>query len=161
MTENDRHSPGGQGLAARKAGALSGAVRPPGDKSISHRALILGGLAKGETRVWGLLEAEDVLHTAEAMRAMGARIEKDGDVWRVEGAGGLVQPAAPLDCGNSGTGCRLLMGAVAGYPVSAAFDGDDSLRARPMGRILDPLSDMGARAEGGDRLSATLAGAQT
>jgi 3-phosphoshikimate 1-carboxyvinyltransferase len=141
-------------------------VRVPGDKSISHRALILGALAVGTTRITGLLEGEDVLNTATAMRALGARIERSGaGAWQVDGVGvaGFAAPAGPLDFGNSGTGCRLVMGAVAGCPVTATFDGDASLRSRPMRRILDPVALMGAKviaaAEGG-RLPITLAGAR-
>ena len=138
----------------------------PGDKSISHRALILGALAVGETRISGLLEGEDVLNTAKAMRALGAKVERTGDfAWSVRGVGvaGFAQPEVPLDFGNSGTGCRLVMGAVAGCPITAIFDGDASLRSRPMRRILDPLELMGARVgasgEGG-RLPLTLHGAR-
>src|SRR3954454_1631457 len=111
----------------------------PGDKSISHRALILGALSVGETRISGLLEGEDVINTAKAMRSLGAIVERTGDyAWSVRGVGvgGFGQPRAPLDFGNSGTGCRLVMGAVAGCPVSAVFDGDASLRSRPMRRVL-------------------------
>jgi 3-phosphoshikimate 1-carboxyvinyltransferase len=138
----------------------------PGDKSISHRALIFGALTVGETQITGLLEGEDVLHTAEAMRALGARVERRGDgAWHVHGVGvaGFCEPREPLDFGNSGTGCRLVMGAAAGCPVTATFDGDASLRKRPMRRILDPVELMGARAvsasEGG-RLPITIAGAR-
>jgi 3-phosphoshikimate 1-carboxyvinyltransferase len=153
-------------LTARRGAALTGRVRVPGDKSISHRALILGALAVGTTRITGLLEGEDVLNTATAMRALGARIERSGaGAWQVDGVGvaGFAAPAGPLDFGNSGTGCRLVMGAVAGCPVTATFDGDASLRSRPMRRILDPVALMGAKviaaAEGG-RLPITLAGAR-
>jgi 3-phosphoshikimate 1-carboxyvinyltransferase len=153
-------------LEARCSGPLTGKVRVPGDKSISHRALILGALAVGETRVSGLLEGEDVLNTAKSMQALGARVERTGPFgWSVRGVGvaGFAEPANPLDFGNSGTGCRLVMGAVAGCPISAVFDGDASLRSRPMRRILDPLELMGARAgetrEGG-RLPLTLHGAR-
>jgi 3-phosphoshikimate 1-carboxyvinyltransferase len=153
-------------LAARAGGALRGHVRVPGDKSISHRALILGALAVGETRIAGLLESEDVLNTAKAVGALGARVGRHDDgTWRVAGVGvaGFAEPAAPLDFGNSGTGCRLMMGAVAGCPFTAIFDGDASLRSRPMRRILDPLEQMGATvtaaAEGG-RLPLTLRGAR-
>lgn len=128
---------------AVRGGALSGRAQAPGDKSMSHRALIFGALAAGETAVSGLLEAEDVLCTADALRALGAEISKQDGIWRVRGAGGLSQPDGVLDCGNSGTGCRLLMGAVAGFPIKARFTGDESLRGRPMGRVLGPLSDMG------------------
>ena len=135
-------------LTARHGGPVQGRVRIPGDKSISHRALILGALTVGETTISGLLEGEDVLHTADAMRALGARVERAGDNgWRVHGVGvgGFAQPVRALDFGNSGTGCRLVIGAVAGAPVMATFDGDDSLRSRPMRRVLDPLEKMGAR----------------
>jgi 3-phosphoshikimate 1-carboxyvinyltransferase len=137
----------------------------PGDKSISHRSLILGALTVGESTITGLLEGEDVLHTADVMRALGARVERTGaQAWRVNGVGigGFAQPAGMLDFGNSGTGVRLAIGAVAGAPVTATFDGDESLRGRPMQRVLDPLQKMGARivhvAEGG-RLPLTLKGA--
>jgi 3-phosphoshikimate 1-carboxyvinyltransferase len=152
-------------LAARRSGALKGRVRVPGDKSISLRALILGGLAVGETRISGLLEGEDALDTAKAVRALGALVERTGEgAWRIRGVGvgGFAEPAAALDFGNSGTGCRLMMGAVAGCPISATFDGDASLRKRPMRRILEPLEKMGARILGigdGGRLPATLKGA--
>jgi 3-phosphoshikimate 1-carboxyvinyltransferase len=153
-------------LTARRGGPVQGRARVPGDKSISHRALILASLTVGESTVAGLLEGEDVLHTAAAMRALGARLQRGGDgVWRIHGVGvgGFAQPAGPLDFGNSGTGCRLTLGAVAGCPVTATFDGDASLRKRPMRRVLDPLERMGARvmdcAEGG-RLPLTLQGAR-
>jgi len=153
-------------MTARRGRPLVGRVRVPGDKSISHRALILGALAVGRTRISGLLEGEDVLNTAGAMRALGARVERIGEgAWQVDGVGvaGFAEPAAPLDFGNSGTGCRLIMGAVAGCPIAATFDGDASLRRRPMRRILDPLALMGAHvtnaAEGG-RLPIGLAGAR-
>jgi 3-phosphoshikimate 1-carboxyvinyltransferase len=153
-------------LEARKSAALSGRIRVPGDKSISHRALILGAMAVGGTRISGLLEGEDVLNTAAAMRALGARVERGTDgTWSVQGVGvaGFLAPDRPLDFGNSGTGCRLAMGAVAGSPITAIFDGDASLRTRPMRRILDPLEQMGARtcdgADGG-RLPVTLEGAR-
>jgi len=152
-------------LTARQGGPIQGRVRVPGDKSISHRSLILGALTVGESTITGLLEGEDVLHTADVMRALGARVERTGDqAWRVNGVGigGFAQPAGLLDFGNSGTGVRLAIGAVAGAPVTATFDGDESLRGRPMQRVLDPLQKMGARivhvAEGG-RLPLTLKGA--
>ncbi|MDO9062925.1 MAG: 3-phosphoshikimate 1-carboxyvinyltransferase, partial [Bradyrhizobium sp.] len=162
MTHSDQPTP----LESRASGPLTGNVRVPGDKSISHRALILGALAVGETRISGLLEGEDVLNTAKSMRALGAKVERTGDfAWSVRGVGvaGFAQPQAPLDFGNSGTGCRLVMGAVAGCPITAVFDGDASLRSRPMRRIVDPLELMGARVvasgEGG-RLPLTLQGAR-
>ncbi|MDF2998041.1 MAG: 3-phosphoshikimate 1-carboxyvinyltransferase [Xanthobacteraceae bacterium] len=149
---------------ASATGPLKGTVRVPGDKSVSHRALIFGALAIGETRITGLLEGEDVLNTAKACAALGARVERLGDgEWRVNGVGigGLRTPDRPLDFGNSGTGARLMMGMVAGNPITATFDGDASLRRRPMKRILDPLAMMGVQvvdqAEGG-RLPVTLKG---
>jgi len=160
------HSPDPTPLETRASGPLIGKVRVPGDKSISHRALILGALAVGETRISGLLEGEDVLNTARSMRAIGAKVDRTGDfAWVVHGVGvaGFKQPQIPLDFGNSGTGCRLVMGAVAGCPISAVFDGDASLRSRPMRRVLDPLGLMGAKvtvgSEGG-RLPLTLQGAR-
>src|SRR5882724_6165094 len=135
-------------MTARRGRPLAGRVRVPGDKSISHRALILGALAVGATRISGLLEGEDVLNTAKSMRALGATVERTGDfAWSVRGVGvaGFAQPASPLDFGNSGTGCRLVMGALAGCPITAVFDGDASLRSRPMRRVLDPLELMGAK----------------
>lgn len=129
------------------AGPLRGRMRVPGDKSISHRSIMLGALAVGETRVSGLLEGEDVLATAAAMRAMGATVERTGDgEWRVHGVGvgALLQPQGALDMGNSGTSTRLLMGLVASHPISATFVGDASLSKRPMGRVIEPLSLMGA-----------------
>lgn len=138
----------------------------PGDKSISQRALIFGALAVGETVISGLLEGEDVLNTANAMRALGSVVERTGErEWRVRGVGvgGFDEPKDALDFGNSATGCRLVMGAVAGCPITATFDGDASLRKRPMNRILDPVCRMGAQsvkaAEGG-RLPLTLQGAR-
>lgn len=134
---------------ARRSGPLTGAAPAPGDKSISHRALILAALARGESQIVGLLEADDVLRTAAAVRALGAEVERDAKAWRVIGAPWST-PEKPLYLGNSGTGVRLLIGAVAGAiaggGVSAAFDGDASLRARPMGRVLEPLRMMGVDA---------------
>ena len=128
------------------AGPLTGRIRVPGDKSISHRALMFGALAVGRSRIAGLLEGEDVLATAAALRSMGARIERDGDDWVVDGVGvgTLLQPAGALEMGNSGTSTRLLMGLVASHGITAAFTGDASLSQRPMGRVIDPLSQMGA-----------------
>ena len=152
-------------LTARRGSPLAGRVRVPGDKSISLRSLILGALTVGETKIQAMLEGEDALSTARAMQALGATVERTGEgAWRIlgVGVGGFAEPRAPLDFGNSGTGCRLAMGAVAGCPITAIFDGDASLRSRPMRRILDPLQQMGARtlqiAEQG-RLPATLKGA--
>ena len=153
-------------LTARSGGPLQGRLRVPGDKSMSHRALIFGALAVGETRISGLLEGEDVINTAKAMRALGATVERVGaGIWSIHGVGvgGLGQPSGPLDFGNSGTGCRLVMGAVGGCPITATFDGDASLRKRPMRRVLDPLERIGARplaAAEGTRLPLTLAGAR-
>ncbi len=133
-------------LQARFAGPLRGRARPPSDKSISHRALILGALAEGMSEIEGLLEADDVMSTAAAARLFGAVLDRQGEGrWTVTGAGGFRQPSETLDCGNSGTGARLLIGAAAGFPISARFDGDLSLRRRPMNRIIAPLSQMGAR----------------
>lgn len=126
---------------------LRGSVRVPGDKSISHRSLMLSALAVGESRVTGLLEGEDVLATAAAMRSMGSRIARGEDgSWTIHGVGvgGLLQPAGALDMGNSGTSTRLLMGVVASHAITATFIGDASLSKRPMGRVIDPLSAMGA-----------------
>ena len=146
------------------SGPLRGTIRVPGDKSISHRSIMLGALAVGETRVTGLLEGEDVLSTAAAMRAMGASVERIGDgEWSVHGVGvgALLQPQAPLDMGNSGTSTRLLMGLVASHPIFAQFIGDASLSKRPMGRVIEPLSQMGAAfdASEGGRLPLTVRGA--
>jgi 3-phosphoshikimate 1-carboxyvinyltransferase len=146
------------------SGPLKGTIRVPGDKSISHRSIMLGALAVGETRVSGLLEGEDVLATAAAMRAMGATVTRTGEgVWSVHGVGvgALLQPQAPLDMGNSGTSTRLLMGLVASHAISATFVGDASLSGRPMGRVIDPLSQMGAAFEAseGGRLPLTVRGA--
>ena len=146
------------------AGPLKGTIRVPGDKSISHRSIMLGALAVGETRVTGLLEGEDVLSSAAAMRAMGASVQRVGDgEWSVHGVGvgALLQPETPLDMGNSGTSTRLLMGLVASHPIAATFVGDASLSKRPMGRVIEPLSRMGAAFEAseGGRLPLTVRGA--
>lgn len=146
------------------AGPLTGPVNIPGDKSISHRALILGASAVGETRIRNLLEAEDVLATAEAMRRLGAIVEPGGHGWSVfgRGVGGLAEPEAVLDMGNSGTGARLVMGLVASHPFITFFAGDASLSARPMRRVIDPLSQVGAsfwsRSE--DRLPLAIRGTE-
>jgi len=152
-------------LTARRCGPLTGRAQVPGDKSISIRALILGALAVGETPITGMLEGEDALNTAEAMQALGARVVRAGErLWRVHGVGvgGFAEPKQPLDFGNSGTGCRLALGAVAGCPITATFDGDASLRSRPMRRVLEPLERIGARALASvdGRLPVTLAGAR-
>ncbi|HMT14092.1 MAG TPA: 3-phosphoshikimate 1-carboxyvinyltransferase [Aestuariivirga sp.] len=152
-------------LSSRKASGLKGRIRVPGDKSMSHRALMLGAVAVGETTITGLLEAEDVLHTARAMAALGARVDRDGDGrWRVSGVGvgGLHSPDEPLDFGNSGTSVRLAMGLMATTPVTALLIGDASLSRRPMGRVMTPLELFGARfdASDGGRLPLTLHGAR-
>jgi len=152
-------------LTSRHSTGLTGRIRVPGDKSISHRALMLGALTVGETVIEGLLEAEDVLATAAAMQALGAQVARDETgQWRVHGVGvgGFSQPSSPLDFGNSGTGVRLCMGLIATTPIEAVLTGDASLRKRPMGRVVLPLEQMGARftsSEGG-RLPATVTGAQ-
>jgi 3-phosphoshikimate 1-carboxyvinyltransferase len=142
-------------LVSKKSGPLSGTIKVPGDKSISHRALMFGAITVGETMISGLLEGEDVLHTAEAMRKLGAKIEKGGDgLWRIFGVGigGLMQPKSTLEMGNSGTSTRLLMGLAGGCNISATFAGDASLSKRPMKRVMTPLEMMGVKfeaAEGG------------
>ena len=151
-------------MTARRGAALRGVAEVPGDKSISHRALILGALSVGETKITGLLEGQDVIDTAKAMRAFGATVTQDGPgEWRVQGVGvgGFAEPADVIDCGNSGTGVRLIMGCMATSPISATFTGDASLRKRPMGRVTDPLALFGARAHGrqGGRLPMTIVGA--
>ena len=151
-------------LTSRRPGApLSGRIRVPGDKSISHRALMFGALAIGETRITGLLEGEDVLRTAEAMRALGAEVMHDADgTWRVagRGIGGLIEPADVLDIGNSGTAARLLCGILASHPIFSVMTGDASVRRRPMRRVIDPLSACGARftAREGGRLPLAIVG---
>lgn len=152
-----------QPATASKSENLSGTVRIPGDKSISHRSFMFGGLAAGETRITGLLEGEDVLRTGDAMKAMGAKIEKNGDEWIIQGVGNgcLLEPEAPLDFGNAGTGSRLTMGLVGTYDMSTTFIGDASLSKRPMARVLDPLRLMGVQvvdAASGDRMPLTLRG---
>lgn len=149
-------------LTAKKSRNLTGHVPVPGDKSISHRALILGALATGTTRITGLLESEDVIATAHALEALGAGVEREGRDWIVygRGTGGLVKPPGKLDFGNSGTGARLMMGVIAGQDVTATFVGDASLSGRPMGRVLTPLRQMGLGVEdNGDTLPLTLKGA--
>ncbi|WP_309091149.1 3-phosphoshikimate 1-carboxyvinyltransferase [Phenylobacterium sp.] len=148
-------------LTARRAGSLKGTVRAPGDKSISHRALILGALAQGVTEVEGLLEGDDVRRTAAAMQSFGAGVQRLGEGhWRVEGRGGFAEPGDVVDCGNAGTGVRLIMGAAAGFDIASTFTGDGSLRSRPMNRVLKPLGEMGASwiCRSGGRLPLTLKG---
>ncbi len=152
-----------QPLVSGTAGALAGRARVPGDKSISHRALMLGALAVGESEIHGLLEGEDVRRSGIAMRALGAEVRREGSgIWRVvgRGIGGLVEPEDLLDLGNAGTAARLLMGVVASHPISAVFTGDASLRRRPMGRVVEPLKQMGARFTGreGNRLPLSVTG---
>ncbi len=153
-----------QPTQSRKAQNLKGTLKVPGDKSMSHRALMFGAIAKGETVVTGLLEAEDVVNTAKAMQALGAKIEKDqSGTWRIQGVGirGMKSPRMPLDFGNSGTGVRLAMGLMATTPLVARCMGDASLSKRPMGRVTKPLAQFGARFESseGERLPLTLHGA--
>jgi 3-phosphoshikimate 1-carboxyvinyltransferase len=159
------HGAAPQPATARRSENLKGTVTIPGDKSISHRSFMFGGLASGETRITGLLEGEDVINTGRAMSAMGAKIRKEGDTWIINGTGNgaLLAPSAPLDFGNAGTGCRLTMGLVGVYDFSSTFIGDASLTARPMGRVLNPLREMGVQVEAaaGDRLPVTLHGPKT
>ncbi|MGY3439022.1 MULTISPECIES: 3-phosphoshikimate 1-carboxyvinyltransferase [unclassified Marinovum] len=152
-------------MISTPCGPLSGVAEVPGDKSISHRSLILGAMAVGETVVTGLLEGEDVLDTAKAMRAFGAEVTRDEDgTWHVHGVGvgGFCEPDQVIDCGNSGTGVRLIMGAAATSPISVTFTGDASLNSRPMARVTDPLALFGTQAVGrkGGRLPMTLVGAE-
>ena len=153
-----------QPMKSRKSGPLKGVAAVPGDKSISHRSLIFGAMAVGETKISGLLEGQDVLDTASAMRAFGATVTRHGEgAWTVNGVGvgGFREPADVIDCGNSGTGVRLIMGTMATTPITATFTGDASLRKRPMGRVTDPLALFGTRAYGrqGGRLPMTVVGA--
>ena len=150
---------------ARRSTSLTGTISIPGDKSISHRSFMFGGLASGVTRITGLLEGEDVINTGRAMAAMGAKIEKSGKEWIIHGTGNgcLLQPEAPLDFGNAGTGSRLTMGLVGVYDMETTFIGDTSLQSRPMKRVLDPLRQMGVqvKASEGDRMPLTLRGPRT
>ena len=178
MPHSSQPTPLAARRSPRSSGGLAGTAAVPGDKSISHRALILGALTVGETRISGLLEGEDVLATAEAMRAFGAGVTRtstnndadndasnDGGAWTIHGVGvgGLAEPEGVIDCGNAGTAVRLIMGMMATTPISATFTGDASLRRRPMGRILDPLTLFGARSAGraGGLLPLTLTGASS
>ena len=152
-------------MTSRKSGPLKGVANVPGDKSISHRSLILGAMAIGETRIEGLLEGQDVLDTAKAMRSFGATVtDHGGGNWSVQGVGvgGFCEPETVIDCGNSGTGVRLLMGAMSTHPISATFTGDGSLNKRPMARVTDPIALFGAEAHGrtGGRLPMTIHGAK-
>ncbi|TBX15194.1 3-phosphoshikimate 1-carboxyvinyltransferase [Nioella sediminis] len=151
-------------MTSHPSGPLSGTADVPGDKSISHRSLILGAMAVGETRITGLLEGQDVLDTAKAMKAFGADVERVGDgEWRVHGVGvgGFAEPDNVIDCGNSGTGVRLIMGSMATCPITVTFTGDASLNKRPMARVTDPLALFGCQSVGrdGGRLPMTLVGA--
>ena len=151
-------------MISHPCGPLTGTVEVPGDKSISHRSLILGAMAVGETRITGLLEGEDVLDTAKAMRAFGAEVTDHGNgEWTVHGVGvgGFAEPNQVIDCGNSGTGVRLIMGAMATSPITATFTGDASLNKRPMARVTDPLALFGTQSVGrsGGRLPMTMVGA--
>ena len=153
-------------LSAPPSGPLSGRIRVPGDKSISHRSLMFGAVALGETTIEGLLEADDVLGTGAAMRALGATVTRLGEgAWRVAGlgVGGLLEPESVLDFGNAGTGSRLTMGLVGGHAIAATFVGDASLSRRPMGRVLNPLREMGVEviARAGDRLPLSIKGPKT
>ncbi|MCH4151709.1 MAG: 3-phosphoshikimate 1-carboxyvinyltransferase [Sphingobium sp.] len=163
MTSTSEHSLPRPATFVAPPRGLSGTISVPGDKSISHRALMFSALAVGRSRVEGLLEGEDVLSTAAALRAMGARIERDaGGVWHIDGVGvgGLLQPETALDMGNSGTSTRLLMGLLASHDLTATFIGDASLSKRPMGRVIEPLSLMGAEftSSPGGRLPLTMRG---
>ncbi len=152
-------------MISHPCGPLVGEAHVPGDKSISHRSLILGAMCIGETRITGLLEGEDVLDTAKAMQAFGATVTNHGDgAWTVSGVGvgGFAEPDHVIDCGNSGTGVRLIMGAAATSPITVTYTGDASLNGRPMGRVTDPLALFGAQAVGraGGRLPMTIVGAR-
>ena len=154
-----------QSRRALPSGPLAGRVRAPGDKSVSHRSAILGAMARGLTEVRGGLEGADIHSTLAAVEAFGAKVERENGVWRIRGTGikGFQSPGRDMDCGNAGTGVRLLMGAAAGYKLQARFTGDSSLSSRPMARVMDPLREMGAEFAsttlengGEDRLPATL-----
>lgn len=160
-SQNSPSSP----ATSRRSRDLKGDIRIPGDKSISHRSFMFGGLASGETRISGLLEGEDILATGKAMQAMGAQIRKDGDIWIINGTGNgcLLESETPLDFGNAGTGVRLTMGLVGTYDMKTSFLGDASLTGRPMARVLNPLREMGVQVQAseGDRLPLTLHGPRT
>ncbi len=153
-------------LSSTPSSSLKGTVKVPGDKSISHRSLMFGALAIGKTNVFGMLEGEDVLATAKAMRALGAHVERDDQgVWHIEGRGigGLCEPEDVLDMGNSGTSARLLMGILGSHPITTFMTGDASLRKRPMGRVANPLAEMGTQVHcrSGQRLPLMVQGAET
>lgn len=152
-----------QPMTARKSGALTGNVRIPGDKSISHRSLMFGALAKGETIVSGLLEAGDIFSTAEALRSMGVKLSNEDGLWRIQGGHGLSEPSHVIDMGNSGTSTRLLTGMIAGYDITATLTGDNSLVKRPMARIMTPLQEMGATfmSRAGNRLPMSIRGSSS
>jgi len=159
-------NPAAAQVRARRAGPLSGVVRPPGDKSISHRSIMLGAVAVGETVIEGLLEGEDILATVAAMRSFGATVtHRDDGTWSVQGlgVGGLLEPENVIDYGNAGTGVRLAMGLAGGHAFATTFTGDASLAGRPMNRVLDPLRRMGIRSisRSGGRLPATIRGPET
>ena len=161
MTAHSAKSP----MTSRRSNALAGRALVPGDKSISHRAILFGGVAAGQTSVDGLLEGEDVLNSIKAIESIGAKTRKQGGTWIVEGTGNgaLLQPAGPIDFGNSGTGCRLFMGLLGSYDFASTFTGDASLSGRPMGRVLDPLKLMGCQIVSqrqGGRLPVTICGAR-
>lgn len=164
MSHSDPHTDPSP-LSSVKTGPLVGSIKVPGDKSISHRSLMFAALATGTARITGLLEGEDVIGTGRALAAMGAIVEKKGDTWYVtgRGTGGLVEPSAPLDFGNAGTGVRLMMGVIAGHDITVTLTGDASLRSRPMKRILDPLRQMGLQivGEDKDRLPLTIRGSSS
>jgi 3-phosphoshikimate 1-carboxyvinyltransferase len=163
LTETHGHDHTPVPMTSSPVTQLTGSISVPGDKSISHRSRLLGAIADGQTRVSGLLEADDVMATAGAMRALGANIRKQGDTWLVDGMGNgaLLEPTEPLDFGNAGTGSRLAMGLVAGYDFPVSFVGDASLSSRPMGRVLNPLRETGLQVDSaeGDRLPLTVHGA--
>ena len=152
-------------ITSHKSKKLSGFISIPGDKSISHRAIIFGSLCIGKTTIRGLLESEDVQKTIEAVRQLGAKVDKKDGKWEVYGfgVGGFTSPENVIDCGNSGTTCRLIMGAISTTPISAIFVGDKSLSQRPMDRVIEPLSEIGVRcsARNGSFLPITVEGASS
>mgnify|MGYP001166151192 CR=1 FL=1 len=160
------HNSSPQIVTAHSGSPLNGHIKVPGDKSISHRSLMFGALALGKTTITGLLESEDVIGTANAMNAVGAKcVRQEDGTWTVDGVGlgGLLEPEAPIDFGNAGTGVRLAMGIFASHPIAVTMTGDASLSGRPMGRVLNPLREMGVQvvARNGDRLPASIRGSDT